>query len=144
MSIWTVLILGLLIGWIVEWVIDWIYWRQRTQRSTAELENLRIQHSRLRADLNAGAGSLGKLKTDLAAFQTDNERLRAELEAANGALGQYKAELGALNTSLSAAQADRDRLQAEIVAPRAEQDSEPTTLDAQGIGSQYKTQLLAI
>jgi predicted flap endonuclease-1-like 5' DNA nuclease len=144
MSIWTTLILGLLIGWIVEWVIDWIYWRQRTQNSMAELANLRVQHSRLRADLTAGAGSLAKIKTELAALQIDNERLRGELNAANGALGQYRAELGTLNTSLSTAQADGDRLRAQIAALRAEQAPAHTTLDAPGAGNQFKTQLLAI
>jgi predicted flap endonuclease-1-like 5' DNA nuclease len=144
MSIWTALILGLLIGWIVEWVIDWIYWRQRTQNSAAELANLRVQHSRLRADLTAGAGSLAKIKTELAALQVDNERLRGELNAANGSLGQHKAELGALNTSLSAVQADRDRLRSEMDALRAEQPSTQKPLDAQAAGNQFKTQLLAI
>ena len=135
MTIWTALILGLLIGWIVEWVIDWIYWRQRTQNSTAELANLRVQHSRLRADLNAGAGSLVKLKTELAALQTDNERLHGELNAANGSLGQYKAELGALNTA---------RLQAELDALRTERAPTQTTLAAQDAGNQGKTQLLSV
>lgn len=144
MNVWTALILGLLVGWIVEWVIDWIYWRQRTQNSTAELANLRVQHSRLRADLEAGAGSLAKIKTELAALQLDNERLRGELNAANGSLGQYKAELGKLNTSFSSAQAERDRLRAEIDALRAEHAPTQTTLDAQGAGNQFKTQLLSI
>jgi predicted flap endonuclease-1-like 5' DNA nuclease len=96
-----------------------------------------VQHSRLRADLTAGAGSLAKIKAELAALQMDNERLRGELHAANGSLGQYKAELGALNTNLSAAQADNDRL-------RAERATTQTTLDVPGVGTQYKTQLLSI
>ena len=144
MTIWTALILGLLIGWIVEWVIDWIYWRQRTQNSAAELANLRVQHSRLRADLTAGAGSLAKIKHELAALQIDNERLRGELNAATNSLGQYKAELGTLNISLSAAHADSDRLRAEIDALRAEQAPAQATLDAPGAGNQFKTQLLSI
>jgi predicted flap endonuclease-1-like 5' DNA nuclease len=144
MSIWTALILGLLIGWIVEWAIDWIYWRQRTQNSTAELANLRVQHSRLRADLTAGAGSLGKIKSELAALQVENERLRGDLNAATGSLGQYKAELGALNTSLSAARADSDQLRDEIGALRAEQASAQTTAGTHGTANQFKTQLLAI
>jgi predicted flap endonuclease-1-like 5' DNA nuclease len=144
MSVWTALILGLLIGWIVEWVIDWIYWRQRTQNSTAELENLRTQLSRLRADLTVGAGSITKLKAELASLQNDNERLRGELDAANGSLEQYKAELGTLNTNLSAAHADSDRLRAEVAALRAEPAPAQTTPDAQTTGNQFKTQLLSI
>jgi predicted flap endonuclease-1-like 5' DNA nuclease len=69
-------------------VIDWIYWRQRTQNSTAELANLRAQNNRLRADLNAGTESLTKLKADLAAATSglaaataDRDRARAELDA---------------------------------------------------------------
>ncbi|MEO7911724.1 MAG: helix-hairpin-helix domain-containing protein [Roseiflexaceae bacterium] len=157
MTIWTALILGLLIGWIVEWVIDWIYWRQRTQSSTIELENLRSQNSRLRADLNIGTESVAKLKadvvaatsgtaaanagsnTELAALRAEHERLQAELNAANGSLGQYKAELGTSNTNLSTAQSDRDRLRAELDALRAERAP-----NAQGAGNQYKTQLLSI
>jgi predicted flap endonuclease-1-like 5' DNA nuclease len=144
MSIWTALILGLLIGWIVEWVIDWIYWRQRTQNSTAELSNLRVQHSHLRADLTAGAGSLAKIKAELAALHIENERLRSELNAANGSLAQYKAELGTLNTSLSSAQGDRDRLRAEIDALRAEHAPTQATVDGHDAGNQFKTQLLSI
>jgi predicted flap endonuclease-1-like 5' DNA nuclease len=141
MTVWTALILGLLIGWIVEWVIDWIYWRQRTQNGAAELANLRVQHSRLRADLSAGTGSLAKLKADLAALQTDNQRLQAELQAANSSIGRYQAELGTLNTGLAAAQTDRDRLRAELDALRAPAQA---TLAAPGAGEQYRTQLLSI
>src|SRR4051794_5775821 len=144
MTIWTALILGLLIGWIVEWVIDWIYWRQRTQNSQAELANLRVQHSRLRADLTAGAGSLAKIKTELAALQMANERLHGELNTANSSLGQYKAQLGTLNVSLSTAQSDSERLRAEMAALRAEHATTQTTLEASGDGSQFKTQLLSI
>ena len=144
MTIWIALLLGLLIGWIVEWVIDWIYWRQRTQNSTAELANLRVQHSRLRADLTAGAGALAKIKTELAALQMDNERLSGELNAANSSLGQYKAEIGTLKVSLSTAQSDSERLRAELAALRAAHATTQTTLEAPGDGSQFKTQLLAI
>jgi predicted flap endonuclease-1-like 5' DNA nuclease len=115
MSIWTALILGLLIGWIVEWVIDWIYWRQRTQSSTAELENLRAQNSRLRTDLNVGSESVSKLKTDLAAATSgitaanaDRDRLRAELDASKSSAKN--------NTELAALQAEHERLQIELDA----------------------------
>ena len=115
MTIWTALILGLLIGWIVEWVIDWIYWRQRTQSSTAELENLRAQNSRLRADLNVGSESVSKLKADLAAATSgitaanaDRDRLRAELDAGTSSAKG--------NTALAALQAEHERLQIELDA----------------------------
>jgi predicted flap endonuclease-1-like 5' DNA nuclease len=144
MTAWTALILGLLIGWMIEWVIDWVYWRQRTQDSAAELENLRAQLARLRGDLTAGAGSLTKIKAELAPLQTDNERLRGELNAANGSLGQYKAELGTLNSNLSAARAENDDLRAEVAGLRAEQVPAQTMPEAQVAGNQFKTQLLSI
>ncbi|HNP72280.1 MAG TPA: hypothetical protein PKK15_14270, partial [Kouleothrix sp.] len=96
---WTSLVIGLLIGWIAEWVIDWVYWRRRASGS-AELDALREQNGRLRADIEAAAGGVAQLKADLArqsanlaTAQADNDKLRAELAAANGSLAQLRAEL---------------------------------------------------
>jgi hypothetical protein len=50
---WTSLIIGLLVGWIAEWIIDWIYWRRRSEDGSIELQNMRSQSKRLRADLDA-------------------------------------------------------------------------------------------
>jgi predicted flap endonuclease-1-like 5' DNA nuclease len=149
MTIWTALILGLLIGWIVEWVIDWIYWRQRTQNGTAELENLRTQNSRLRADLNVVTESVTKLKADLAAATSgmnaasaDRDRLRAELDASKqSAKGstepaalqaehrRLQAELDAANGSLGQYKAELDTLNTNLSAAQTDRDQLRAELD---------------
>jgi predicted flap endonuclease-1-like 5' DNA nuclease len=119
--------LGLLIGWIIEWVIDWIYWRQRTQNSTADLDNLRAQNNRLRADVNAGNDSLAKLKADLvaatsgaASANAERDRLRAELDSgskattSDGELGNLKADNARLQAELSAANGSLGQYKAEL------------------------------
>ncbi|MFN8481095.1 MAG: hypothetical protein U0074_25045, partial [Kouleothrix sp.] len=92
---WFWLIVGLLVGWLVEWVIDWIYWRRGSSDNAAELENLRAQNRRLRADLDAATGSVNKIKAEAAdvngklsaalsdggTLRADNARLQAELQA---------------------------------------------------------------
>ena len=135
MSVWTALILGLLVGWLVEWAIDWIYWRQRVQAGAAELENVRAHNSRLRADIDASAGSIARLKADveaanaaLAAATTDRDRLRTVASQGNGSLAQIKAELAAATAKLAAAQADNDRLHVDLEA-------------ADGAIDQYKSEL---
>jgi ABC-type phosphate transport system auxiliary subunit len=107
MTVWAALILGLLIGRVVDQMIDRIGWQECMQSCTAELEILRMQHSRLRADVIADARSLARIRTELAALQIDNERLHDELNAANSLLLQYHVELGALNASFSAAPSNR-------------------------------------
>jgi predicted flap endonuclease-1-like 5' DNA nuclease len=149
MTVWTALILGLLLGWLVEWAIDWIYWRQRLQAEAAELANLRAQSARLRADIDAGAGSIDRLKADLeaanaglAAATAANQRLQVDLEAADGSIAQYKSELSVLDSSISALQSERDRLRGDLEALRA--GRAPADLGtAQDSGKQYKTQLLS-
>jgi predicted flap endonuclease-1-like 5' DNA nuclease len=135
MTVWTALILGLLVGWLVEWAIDWIYWRQRVEAGAAELANVRAQNSRLRADIDAGAGSIAKLKADveaastaLAAANADRDRLRAQAGQGDGSLGQIKAELAAATTELAAAKADNEHLHLDLEA-------------ADGAIDQYKSEL---
>ena len=115
------LILGLLIGWLVEWVIDWYYWRRRTSDSSAELNSLRAQNNRLRADLDATSRSVNQLKAEigvpngeLASAQAENARLRAELDAANSSIGQHKTELDALHAKLDLATAANEAAQARL------------------------------
>lgn len=36
MSIWFMLILGILIGWAIEFAIDWFYWRRRKEDGVDE------------------------------------------------------------------------------------------------------------
>lgn len=131
MTIWTALILGLLIGWIVEWVIDWIYWRQRTQNSTAELENLRSQNSRLRADINVGNETVNKLKDELTtaasamtAANADRDRLRAELADANGEIERLRSQPEARERMIAVGERTRDPL-----------------IDINGIGPVYEQRL---
>ena len=107
MTVWAALILGLLMGWMVNRVIERDSWPERAQSGTLELEALRAQHSRLRADLSADACSLARIKIELAVLQADNERLRGELHAAHNLLSQYQIELRPLNTSHSTAPASR-------------------------------------
>jgi len=137
MSVWTALILGLLIGWLVEWVIDWIYWRQRVQGGTAELENVRAQNNRLRADIDAGAGSIAKLKaevvaanTALAAATADRDRLHARIGEGAGPLDQLKADLATATTGLAAANADNARLHVDLAAANGSLDQYKSELGA--------------
>ena len=118
---WTSLIIGLLVGWIAEWIIDWIYWRRRSEDGSIELQNMRSQSKRLRADLDAANSTVARLKADLAkpntevaALQAANAQLQADIAAANSSLRSASANLDTTNASLVSAQAENERLHARL------------------------------
>jgi predicted flap endonuclease-1-like 5' DNA nuclease len=47
---WTILLFGVLLGWGAEWAVDLLYYRKRTERISASLEQAESAYASLRAE----------------------------------------------------------------------------------------------
>lgn len=81
MNPWTALLIGLLLGWLIEYAVDWFFWRRKPtdKQIVTELQD-QLQASEARnAELEE---QLAVLKSESAAWQTENEELEPQITTA--------------------------------------------------------------
>jgi len=155
---WLSFFIGLLAGWLIELLIDFFYWRRRSARLQAEieelreqLENLQTQNNQLYSDLRSATehaaatdAQLATCSEDLQAQNNEVQRLNALLagalaakdaceQEAAAASARHRAEVERLNTDLNAGQVALAALQSDMAQlnQRRKDESERLTVELQ-------------